>query len=291
MRKQSQRGFTLVELLVVIGIIVLLLAVLLPVLGKVKAQAQQVKCQANLRSIGQALILYVQQYNYYPARAAGQGSDFFAIWPSRLRAVIKGDSGIFYCPAQDSRCEWRRDAMPGATRATALHAQFGYKIDEPVLAVNVTNDFLSYGYNARGTGSGPEGERKRGLGDMVLIGPLPHTPYAADYYGELRANLVRRPAAMIAVADSNGDGNWDSFIAPSDNPKHHPGKVHNGGANVLFCDGHVQWYLQKDLILTPPPDLPPRSMEEQGRWNQIARMWNNHNKAWPGHRRLSTEPE
>lgn len=64
-------GFTLVELLVVIGIIAVLIAILLPVLSSARKQANTTQCLANMRSIGQVMFLYAAEnkgslpYSYY----------------------------------------------------------------------------------------------------------------------------------------------------------------------------------------------------------------------------------
>lgn len=251
-----RQGFTLVELLVVIGILTVLVALLLPALSKVRKHALEVKCAANLRSIGQALTMYTQHHGYYPGGFIyTPPSGGYALWPVRLRTFMGGEQGAFYCPAADERSEWTRDGPSPFGRATTHMPGFGYEAGEPLL--DWERSHFSYGYNVWGNGDvNASTYIQKGLGTGVLNRSIPVAPRDRDRFRELRASRVKNPARMIAIADSTPDGVCDFMILPHDTDSQNIARkprwvssVHRGGANVLFCDGHVEWQLQADLII------------------------------------------
>src|SRR5438445_4092406 len=63
MRRQRKTAFTLIELLVVIAVIAIIAAILFPVFAAARDKARQALCLSNLRQIGSALHMYVQDYD------------------------------------------------------------------------------------------------------------------------------------------------------------------------------------------------------------------------------------
>ncbi|MDD3925950.1 MAG: DUF1559 domain-containing protein [bacterium] len=205
-RGKIKRGFTLIELLVVIAIIALLAAILFPVFNQAREKARQAQCQSNLKQIGLAFNMYLQDWDeVFPLYTQGGGWQTVMDRQMGRGGVYTNFSPLWKCPSTDP-FNW-------------IH-QDGKQ---------------SYGYNYTYLGI----KEYNGIpqGSSSLLGAPVHM------------SRVTRPADTIMLLDSGGSafGNAGYSSAHPTNTTYTVSDRHNGGANVVWVDGHVSWNLRGKL--------------------------------------------
>jgi prepilin-type N-terminal cleavage/methylation domain-containing protein len=215
-RPRNRHGFSLIEILVVIGIIALLMAFLLPALEKARENANVARCASNLHQIGLAISLYTNENHgeyprtlYDPTQPLTAGTAPAATDPFQPGGPAANDvtaamfllvrtqnfpTKMFICPYNDVN-EWEPDkALNPATRS----------------------NFTDY---------------KKNLGYSFAV---PYPGKAAEKAG-YRLSSHLNPAFPIGADLAPG--------GKEDNTRNHEDR----GQNVLFADYHVDWKQSADV--------------------------------------------
>ena len=283
-RRRSRLAFTLVELLVVIGIIAVLVAILLPTLNRAREAGRRVQCLSNLKQISNATIAYCNDNNgSYPGRA-GQGTDaIFDGDPKRnwgwiaWRRKVDPVTGVLYPGTWDQNITYSglarylgakqidHNPLNGTTVADYQRANEVNRTLEQVFRCPSDNLAARLAFLPDNGGRGLYrysysmnicfgNKRPDPTGTLLLN--KPHTKF----------NQIRRSSEKIIFIDesersiNNGEYNPTAPLVNADDPnkdysaiaeRHEPRAKRNSQdarGNVAFADGHAEFFSRKEAF-------------------------------------------
>jgi prepilin-type N-terminal cleavage/methylation domain-containing protein/prepilin-type processing-associated H-X9-DG protein len=248
---RRRRGFTLIELLVVIAIIAILAAILFPVFAQARDKARSTACLSNMKQIGNALMMYMQDYDekttWFWNAQVDKKNYLGGYWYQCLMPYTKSLQ-VFMCPSVTGRGP--------AKDKYDVHCS-------PDLKPYPNLNRCGYGYNVGNVGYGggdpyfqPSGDTKA----LAAITEPARTLYIADSafspaadqnagWQDIKCPILPHKKKLASQLDVYVKG--PQYGGP-DNAN--ISRRHVGGANGVFMDGHAKWYPYDTFIWERSPE-------------------------------------
>jgi prepilin-type N-terminal cleavage/methylation domain-containing protein/prepilin-type processing-associated H-X9-DG protein len=257
--RPNRHAFTLIELLVVISIIAILMAIMMPALQRVKAQAAEMRCRSNLRQYGVVQSMYL-----------GDSDDRY---PSAWNSLVKNESPVSgyqrYCrwhdpryPADGPLWAYMPSSKVNLCPVFATLARTMGTVHPLHVATNPVIPYYNYSMNAflgngQGGSTSPAGIKK--------ASDITRPKNEVFFFGE--ENMWARPGNPNVLNDNALCGDNRDWFGTFHGAK--KGDWNGGTVNLVFADSHVGW-AKSALQVAPDGVTADRTETEYGRFEKYS---------------------